>query len=332
LSYTGLFALEHSIHKDDIHHLIVKIENPRNNFNEDVVWGSATFDMSVVESDRSITTDVLPATGTYRIGFSFLTKNKRNPHHVDMSIRENDRQDFRGMAKKGQILDRTKSSANQTLDFSKIVGSAADSVDLEEREGDFDSPPAKGKNRVEWTSNFVSDVHRYPAINTAEASITLSPRNPFRPEIEKETATQQVPILKSSLRSTMKSPPPSSSKLLGTDYPQAEPSISIPSFEKQSSVTMSPRNPFRTSSPSILPPSPLNIPTELTSSPVATPSVLLNRAAVKNSNLGTVGNRIQVMTTSQHPHIIATTEDVPKHSKLWEISNSPINLPSSSGF
>jgi hypothetical protein len=331
LSYTGLFSLDHSFHKNDIQDIVLKIENPKNNFLDGKVWGSATIEMSIVESDQAFTTDMLPTTGTYRIGFSFLTKHKRNPSHFDMGLKETSRSYLQEMAKKGLISDRTKSSVNQKLDFSKIAGSAVDSEEFNNRDDDFsdDMPrPSMSKSKVDFVSNFVSSV---PPVSAVQ-------RTTSRP-------------LTATYRQT---PPPRQVSIPSPQYP---PNYSMPTPQPDEEVVesparvLSPNNPFRhmvssppgspshrTPSPPSAPPMPKSIlkgkgratfssppaqPSHLSpvfvppSSPVVSPTVLQNRQIVADSNLGSTFEPISLFSSAAHPHIVATTDVIPPHSKLF---------------
>lgn len=294
MSYTGLFSMDHSVHKDDLHHMALRIDNPNNPFKPGIVWGSLTIDLTVIESDRSLTMDTLAVTGTYRTALSFFLNHRRNPAHLDATIDQNTKEELMPLFRSGQILDRTTASYNQKIDFSRAVGSAADSVDLANREQDFEG----------------------------EDERTMSPEpSEIKPSVvsfAQHQASLQRPPAKSILKKDkMRSPPP-------------KPAVSLPS-----SPVMSPNNPFRNqvalspldrksplppSSPKPLAPSsPYLTDSELLNTPRGTahPTVL-NAEATKDSNLGSVTRRAHVFAGPSNPHVIATTELLPAHSKLFD--------------
>jgi hypothetical protein len=330
LSYSGMICLDHSVHKDDIHLITLKIENPKNPFLSDKVWGSFSVSISIVESDRGITKDVLAVTGSYRVGASLLSKHKRNPRHLNMAMNQNVKDGLTDLFKKRMILDRTSGPNAQRLDFSKVAGSAADSVDLEEREEDFNSPPPPVAQEV-GTSDGRHARFSEPAtrsrvsqewLNSTPRSRPPQSRSPLAPPIwddkihaENQSHLQGVP---SSIQVPypLRSPPPQSGRLYyGT--PPTSPKITY--GDDYRSPKLSPTHP--SSSPKPIK-SAMKGGRDLVPEEKMSPLILAteeNKELVQTTNVGTSAVRAQIYATSEHPHIIATTDALPSLSRLNDL-------------
>jgi hypothetical protein len=307
LSFSCVFALDHSIYKADLGRLTLRIENPKNPYTSDIVWGSATFDMTVVESDRSITNDLLPVTGTHRIGYTLLTEHRRNPREFDASITEVTRKALISKMKAGQIMDRTKIKSKQMLDFSKLMGSAADVEDLAARENDFDSEDQEPSIGVTQAAERVARMNNNPQYLPSQPIASTSEQVPAKPPQFPHHSLGSVPT---------------------TGYWVSEASSNEP-------VVLSPRNPFRTLSPDVTEsPTSSSMPSDekgkrvvRVMSPRSKPMPLQhhsptipkkNHQLVESSNLGSQSAPIQVVASAEHPFVIATTDALPAHSKLFE--------------
>lgn len=287
ISFSAMFSLDHSIHKDDLEHIILKIENPKNQFRSEIVWGSASIDMVIVESDRSVTTDLLPITGTHRIGMSFLSKHKRNPRFFDASLKESGRRTLHQMSKSGQIIDRTRT--NQIVDFSKAAGSGADSVDIDERNRDEEFSPFPTAGPSLSTAHYVTQNHA-PAIDP----------NTIPPSPRREDHYQPLPPLDP------------------THFPpnQPQPSQDPPKSPRPTRRVrvLSPSSPYPESRLPLSSHSPSPVP-----EPVQLPeAVIANQQLIQNSNLGTAEQPAQVFVGAKNPHVAAVA--LPSHSALFEAS------------
>jgi hypothetical protein len=148
LTIATIFSLDYSVSKDDLADIVLTISNPNNMFKEGVVYGSLKFDLSVSESEEALTTDMLPVTASYGIGASMLASHKKNPKHLDASFAETTRSNLRTLFLKGMVVDRTRPDSEKTVDFSRVMGSAADSEDLQGRDDDFEVESDAGKGKA----------------------------------------------------------------------------------------------------------------------------------------------------------------------------------------